>query len=125
MHLYSLTYNLELLFTFIIYFNISNIVEFRSSNMRIVVILPTDNHYHTRQRKFLLWNVFKNNNAFYRHSVASNFTVTRTQSAINFVNVCKLSLQVLQRMFLITCIVQAINGIGNGLNFFKRICSTL
>ena len=62
MHLYSLTYNLELLFTFIIYFNISNIVEFRSSNMRIVVILPTDNHYHTRQRKFLLWNVFKNNN---------------------------------------------------------------
>ena len=123
MHLYSLTYNVELLLTIIIYFNISYIVE--SINMRIVGIVPTAIHYHTRQRKFLLWNVFKNNNAFYRHSVASNFTVKRTQSAINFVNVCKLSLQVLQRMFLITCIVQAINGIGNGLNFFKRICSTL
>ena len=91
----------------------------------IVVIVPTDNHYHTRQRKFLLWNVFKNNNAFYRHSVASNFTVTRTQSAIKFVNVCKPSLQLLQRMFLITCIVQAVNGIVNGLNFFKRIFPTL
>ena len=96
-----------------------------SSNMRIVGIVPTDNHYHTRQRKFLLWNVFKNNNAFYRHSVASNFTVTRTQSAINFFNVCKPSLQLLQRMFLITCIVQAINDIDNGLNFFKRTCPTL
>ena len=93
--------------------------------MRIVVIVPTDNHYHTRQRKFLLWNVFKNNNAFYRHSVASNFTVTRAQSAINFVNVCKPSLQLLQRMFLIPCIVQAINDIDNGLNFFKRTCPTL
>ena len=61
MHLYSLTYNVELLLTIIIYFNISYIVE-SISNMRIVVILPTDNHYHTRQRKFLLWNVFKNNN---------------------------------------------------------------
>ena len=124
MHLYSLTYNVELLFTIIIYFNISYIVE-SIRNMTIVGIVPTDIHYHTRQRKFLLWNVFKNNNAFYRHSVASNFTVTRTQSAINFVNVCKPSLQLLQRMFLITCIVQAINGIANGLNFFKRICSTL
>ena len=60
MHLYSLTYNVELLLTIIIYFNISYIVE--SINMRIVGIVPTAIHYHTRQRKFLLWNVFKNNN---------------------------------------------------------------
>ena len=63
MHLYSLTYNVELLLTIIIYFNISYIVEsIWPSNMRIVGIVPTAIHYHTRQRKFLLWNVFKNNN---------------------------------------------------------------
>ena len=37
-------------------------IDLWPSNMRIVGIVPTAIHYHTRQRKFLLWNVFRNNN---------------------------------------------------------------